>query len=69
MTVNKEMSDIDARLKKVSEELESIINDYEDNYADYHWDSFTETLANVSAQIYMQRIMCRNAMVRETMYF
>ena len=68
MEVKHEMTEIDGRLGKVQLELEEIIKDYQDNYAEYGWDNFSEPLANVTAQIYMQRIVCRNATVKKDMY-
>lgn len=65
MEVKLETTEIDGRLKKVQMELEEIIKDYQDNYTTYGWDNFSETLANVAAQIYMQRIVCRNATVKK----
>lgn len=65
MTVRKEMSEIVESLEANAKQLENIIQDYMENYADYGWDSFTETMANVAAQIYMQAIICRNAIVKQ----
>ena len=69
MEVKLETTEIDGRLEKIQLELEEIIKDYKDNYSSYGWDNFSETLANVTAQIYMQRIVCRNATVKKPIYF
>ena len=66
MIVKNEMSGIDSTLGEIQESIEDVVKDYIDNYADYGWDNFSETLANVSAQIYMLRIQCRNAIVKKT---
>ncbi len=63
MNVKKETAEIEKRLCSISKEIESVITDYMENYAEYGWDNFTETLANVSAQIYMQGIVLKNAHV------
>ena len=70
MEVKRETSELCGRLAKVSEEVEAIIKEYRSDYAtqDY-WDNFQETLANVSAQIYMQRIVLQNAAIRERRAF
>ena len=70
MEAKKNASELDERLAKVQEEIESIITEYRSEYAtqDY-WDNFQETLANVSAQIYMQRIVLQNAAIRERRVF
>ena len=68
MEVKLETTEIDGRLEKIQLELEEIIKDYQDNYTEYGWDNFSETLANVTAQIYMQRIVCRNATVKKSRY-
>lgn len=64
MIVREKMTDIPGKLERICGELEQIIEDYTENYADYGWDNFTETLANVSAQIYMMAIMARNAQIK-----
>ena len=48
--------------------IESVIAQYENELADCGWDSFTDTLANVSAQVYMMQIMLKNAQVKESYY-
>ena len=68
MTSRKEMSGIIENLEFASKRIEAIIADYLEDYADYGWDNFTETLANVSAQLYMQTIICRNATVKKDRY-
>ena len=65
MEVKHEMTEIDSRLEEVQLELEEIIKDYQDNYTSYGWDFFSESLANAAAQIYMQRVVCRNATVKK----
>ena len=70
MEVKRETSELCGRLAKVSEEIETVIKEYRSEYAttDY-WDNFQETLANVSAQIYMQQIVLQNAAIRERRTF
>ncbi|MBR2258554.1 MAG: hypothetical protein IJ899_14740 [Blautia sp.] len=65
MEVKHEMTEIDSRLEEVQLELEGIVKDYQDNCTTYGWDNFSETLATAAAQIYMQRIVCRNATVKK----
>ena len=65
MIVKKDMSDITDKLDRLTTDIECIISDYLDEYADYGWDNFTETLSNVAAQIYMLKIMSENATVKE----
>ena len=65
MIVREKMTDIPGKLERICGGLEQIIKEYTENYADYGWDNFTETLANVSAQIYMMSIMARNAQVKD----
>lgn len=52
---------LEERLETICKEIESIIESYSKDNADYGWDNFTETLANVSAQLYMMRVMLHNA--------
>ena len=69
MTVKKPVpQEMIEKLNKVCTSLESVIAYYENDFADYGWDSFTETLANVSAQVYTMRIMLQNAQVKESYY-
>lgn len=70
MDTKKEATKLDERLAKVQEEIEDIIKEYRDEYStnDY-WDNFQDTLANVSAQIYLQRILCRNATIKQKWTF
>lgn len=65
MFVKKEMSEISKRLGAVQKTIEEILVDYDTEYADYGWDNFSETLANISAQIYLLRIQCGCAIVRK----
>ena len=61
MIVKKEPYELERELQSITECLETIITEYLNEYADYGWDSFTETLANVSAQLYMMKVMIANA--------
>lgn len=63
MTVKQEPEKIISMLQLVQKSLESIISEYLEDYADYGWDSFTEDLSNVSAQLYKDEIMLKNATV------
>lgn len=65
MIVKKDMSDIADKLDRLTTDIECIISDYIDEYADYGWDNFTETLSNVAEQIYMLKIVSENATVKE----
>ena len=65
MTVKEEPKRIISLLKQTQEVLESIITEYLEDYADYGWDSFTEDISNVSAQLYKDEIMLRNAEIKE----
>ena len=65
MTVKKEPKKLVEQLQSVTGYIESTITLYLDEYADYGWDSFTETLANVSAQLYMMKIMLENANMKQ----
>ena len=64
MIVKKEPYELEGELRNITERLEAMITEYLDEYADYGWDSFTETLANVSAQLYMMKVMIANADVK-----
>ena len=61
MTVKQDPKHLAIKLKDIQGMLEKIITEYIDSYADYGWDSFTEDIANVSAQIYKDEIMLKNA--------
>ena len=65
MFVKKEMSEISKALESAQKTINEIITDYMTDYADYGWDNFSETLANMSAQIYLLRIQCGCAIVRK----
>ena len=64
MTVKKEPWELEKQLEGTMEQIELMITLYLDEYADYGWDSFTETLTNVSAQLYMMKVMIANADVK-----
>ena len=64
MTVRREPKEIISKLGQAQGFLESIISDYLENYADYGWDSFTEDISNISAQLYKDGIMLKNAKVK-----
>ena len=49
MFVKKEMSEISKALESAQKTINEIITDYMTDYADYGWDNFSETLANMSA--------------------
>lgn len=59
---------IEDRITDVCVEIEKIIEDYKDDYAEYGWDNFTETLANVSSQLYMMRVIIHNARITKDSY-
>lgn len=65
MFVKKEMSEISKALESAQKTINEIITDYMTDYTDYGWDNFSETLANMSAQIYLLRIQCGCAIVRK----
>ena len=65
MTVKREPSDLYYDLETIRSKLNNIISNYLEDYADYGWDSFTEDLSNVSAQLYKDEIMLRNAEIKE----
>lgn len=68
MIVKKNMNEIIQKLEKISNDINDVVKDYIDNYADYGWDNFSETLANVSAQIFMQNIVAKNAEIKKDRY-
>lgn len=68
MIVKKDMNEIIQKLEKISNDINDVVKDYIDNYADYGWDNFSETLANVSAQIFMQNIVAKNAEIKKDSY-
>lgn len=52
MIVKKPTDDLVVRLAKIHDEgIETILQDYLNEYADYGWDSVCTELANVNAQI------------------
>ena len=53
MEVRKEQTELVDTLEFIQRKIEGAITEYLDSYADYGWDSFTETLNNASAQLYM----------------
>lgn len=65
MTVKKEPKRIISLLEQTQGFIESIISEYLSDYADYGWDSFTEDLSNISAQLYKDEIMLKNASVKD----
>ena len=65
MTVKQDAQRIISLLQQAEGFLDTIITEYLENYADYGWDSFAEDLANVSAQLYKDEIMLRNAEVKQ----
>ena len=65
MTVKEDPQRIISMLQKAQGFLESIISKYLEEYADYGWDSFTEDLSNISAQLYKDEIMLKNASVKD----
>ena len=67
MRVKKHPSDIYYSLESIRKTLDSIISNYLEDYADYGWDSFTEDISNISAQLYKDEIMLRNAEVSDGM--
>ena len=50
-----------ANIEKACAIIEQTVQIYNDNCAEYGWDSFSETLTNASAQLYMMGIMIHNA--------
>ena len=65
MTVKREPSDLYYDLETIRSKLNNIISNYLEDYADYGWDSFAEDISNVSAQLYKDEIMLRNAEIKE----
>lgn len=65
MTVKEEPKRLISKLEQAQGFLETIISEYLETYADYGWDSFTEDLSNISAQLYKDEIMLKNASVEE----
>lgn len=63
MKIKRESKNIETRLENICVSIENIVEIYSQNFAEYGWDNFTETLANVSAQLYMMRVMIHNAEV------
>ena len=63
MKIKRESKNIETRLENICVSIEDIVEIYSKNFAEYGWDNFTETLANVSAQLYMMRVMIHNAEV------
>lgn len=63
MKVRSEQEGIEKALENVCLRIEEINENYQKYYAEYGWDSFSETLANVAAQLYMMRQMIHNAEV------
>ncbi|MEE1162626.1 MAG: hypothetical protein UHU21_02925 [Lachnospiraceae bacterium] len=63
MKIKRESKNIETRLENICVSIETIVEIYSQNFAEYGWDNFTETLANVSAQLYMMRVMIHNAEV------
>ena len=68
MTVKRDPSDLYYSLEGIREELENIISSYLKTYADYGWDSITEDLVNVAAQLYKDEILLKNAEVNDSDY-
>lgn len=64
MEIKKYGEDIQERICHVCSELEDILSDYSSDYATYGWDNFSETIANVSAQLYMMKMMIQNATIK-----
>jgi len=65
MIVNKDPKRIISLLEQTQGYIESIISEYLRDYADYGWDSLTEDLSNISAQLYKDEIILRNASVKD----
>lgn len=63
MKIKRESKNIETRLENICVSIEDIVEIYSKNFAEYGWDNFTETLANVLAQLYMMRVMIHNAEV------
>lgn len=61
MIVKKETKDLISNLEQVQTILNITISEYLKSYAGYGWDSFTEDLTNVSAQLHKEKIMLANA--------
>lgn len=61
MKVKGNVEHIEKSLENICKSIENIIEAYESNYAENGWDSFAETLNNVSAQLYMMRVMIHNS--------
>lgn len=64
MQVKKEQTELVETLEFIQRKIEGTIAEYLEDYADYGWDSFAETLNNTSAQLHMMEVMLRNATVK-----
>lgn len=67
MRVKKHPSDIYYSLEEIRKKLDYIVSEYLEDYAEYGWDSFTEDISNISAQLYKDETMLRNAEVQDGM--
>lgn len=68
MTIKKEAADLLCDMQEVRQKLEHIVEVYLEEYADYGWDSFSETIANVTAQVFMEEMILKNAEVKKDVY-
>lgn len=59
MTVKEDPKTIISMLEQAQGFLESLISKYLEDYSDYGWDSFTEDISNVSAQLHKDEIMLK----------
>ena len=64
MIVKTNPEELIKKMEKVRTDLEDIVDDYLRNYADYGWDSVSEDLSCMAAQIYKDEILLKNAEIK-----
>lgn len=64
MFIKKDPQELYEKLTEVEFLLEDIIQGYLKDYADYGWDSFTETIACTAGTIHKEKIELFNAQIR-----
>lgn len=68
MLVKKDPQELCERLMELELAIDWIIEDYMKEYADYGWDSFAETMANVAGIIHKEKIELCNAELKPEMF-
>lgn len=61
MIVKEDPKELITEMVDIRQKLEHVIEKYLEEYADYGWDSFSETMATAAAQIFMQEMILKNA--------